>query len=395
MKEKKSILFVNGHLNVGGVEKALVDLLSWLDYNRYDVDLLLLQGRGDYEDRIPKQVRIIERDTRCLEGPFGKVILRNAIRFKFYSVFFRIVQSLANLYGKGRLSLLKYLLPIRRHYDVAVAFRHDQCAEIVAYAVKAGKKLCWWHHGEVNLSDNKIQQIESLWGYFNKVVTVSEGCKRMLLDRFILDPEKIAVIPNLIDTNHIISLAGDVLPYDTESRTVIVSLSRLSPEKHMENAVMAARYLVDNGYLDFVWYIIGDGECGRDLKALIESEGLNEHFVLKGKLINPYPFLKSADVFVHPSYVESQGISVLEAMSLGVPVVAARSVGVESFLIDGENGVLVERIGGVSLAEGILTILRMNSDQCEHITSDALSMVREQYSPVSVINAFDGLINVS
>ena len=51
--QRKKILFINGHLNVGGIEKSLVDLLNWIDYSRYDIDLLLLEGKGDYVESLP------------------------------------------------------------------------------------------------------------------------------------------------------------------------------------------------------------------------------------------------------------------------------------------------------------------------------------------------------
>ena len=48
----KSILFINGHMNTGGVEKSLLDILRRLDYGHYNVDLLLLEELGDYADEI-------------------------------------------------------------------------------------------------------------------------------------------------------------------------------------------------------------------------------------------------------------------------------------------------------------------------------------------------------
>ena len=45
--EKKKVLFINGHLNVGGVEKSLTDILRHMDYDQYEVDLLLLEDTGD------------------------------------------------------------------------------------------------------------------------------------------------------------------------------------------------------------------------------------------------------------------------------------------------------------------------------------------------------------
>ena len=54
----KSILFINGHMNTGGVEKSLLDILRRLDYGHYNVDLLLLEELGDYADEIPSDVHI-------------------------------------------------------------------------------------------------------------------------------------------------------------------------------------------------------------------------------------------------------------------------------------------------------------------------------------------------
>ena len=47
-KMKKKILFINGHLNTGGVEKSLADILRKIDLNKFDVKLLLLENYGDY-----------------------------------------------------------------------------------------------------------------------------------------------------------------------------------------------------------------------------------------------------------------------------------------------------------------------------------------------------------
>lgn len=51
--KRKKILFINGQLNVGGIEKSLVDLLNWIDYSQYDINLLLLEGMGGYVESLP------------------------------------------------------------------------------------------------------------------------------------------------------------------------------------------------------------------------------------------------------------------------------------------------------------------------------------------------------
>ena len=74
---KKRLLFVNGHLNVGGVEKSLVDLLKAIDYDKYEVDLVLFEELGDYIDEIPKEVNIKFYDLTNTYGAFLKCIFSN------------------------------------------------------------------------------------------------------------------------------------------------------------------------------------------------------------------------------------------------------------------------------------------------------------------------------
>ena len=62
----KRILFVNGHLNTGGVERALADVLRHMDYSKYAVDLLLLEDTGDYAAELPPEVEVPEDEVFSL-----------------------------------------------------------------------------------------------------------------------------------------------------------------------------------------------------------------------------------------------------------------------------------------------------------------------------------------
>ena len=56
---KRKLLITAMSMNIGGAEKSLVNLLNLLDYNAYDVDLLLFQRRGDFLPQVPAQVNVI------------------------------------------------------------------------------------------------------------------------------------------------------------------------------------------------------------------------------------------------------------------------------------------------------------------------------------------------
>ena len=88
--------------------------------------------------------------------------------------------------------------------------------------------------------------------------------------------------------------------------------------------------------------------------------------------------LKAADVFARPSRSEGLGISFLEAMAAGLPVVATPVGGIPDFLTDGETGLFCEVQNPKSIAEKVQMLLSDNSLR-ERITQNASTMIRERY----------------
>ena len=354
---KKKLLFVNGHLNVGGVEKSLADLLSNLDYHKYDVDLLLLEDKGTYLQQIPKEVNIIFFNTTKAYGPLLKSIFLNLFTLQWSMIWYRIILLIANKLGKTYLSLLRYILSLKSIYDVAIAYRPGICADIVAYTVKSKKKIVWWHHGEINISLSEINEYNKTWYLFDNIVTVSNACKKMLEQTFNNHSNKIIVIPNMIDIIQIVKKAGDMSPYNKNTRIKFVSVGRLCTEKHFEDTINVVTQLLNDEIKDFHWYIIGDGNLRKKLETLIKEHCVGNYITLLGKKNNPYPWIKYADIYVHPSYVESQGLAILEAMTLNTPCVVCRSAGSSEFVIDGVNAIMTEP-NPISLYNGVLKMIK-------------------------------------
>ena len=340
---KKRLLFVNGHLNVGGVEKSLVDLVKAIDYDKYEVDLVLFEELGDYIDEIPKSVNIKFYDLTNTYGAFFKCILSNLKPNKFKYLFIRIIFNLKRIFGVGAISLLKSLFKDLGTYDYAIAYRIGICSEFVAYIVDAKKKISWWHHGSYDYNQKQTKTIDQVYDKFDYVVSVSQGCKDMILENVNISPQKIVVIPNIIDFEDIQKKSLEKIEDNLFDKDFIniVSIGRLSPEKGMINCVLSCKQLIDLGY-KIKWFLIGDGVEYEKIKTEIENNKLEGYVFLLGRKKNPYSYLRHADIYVHPSYVESMSITVLEAMCLDKPVVVARSIGPSEFIRDGENGLLVD-----------------------------------------------------
>jgi glycosyltransferase involved in cell wall biosynthesis len=353
---KKRILFVNGHMNVGGVEKSLLDILRHLDYGKCDVDLLLLEDLGDYIQEVPPQVHVVFKDLTNTYGPTINSLKRCVTQRDWLGFRMRLIFLLETMCGPKVLRLARVLLLVQAEYDCAIGYRPGICSNLVAYAVKARRKITWWHHGELNMDADRLAAYEKTCQRFAQVVAVSQGCAHMLSEAMPSIANRITVIPNMVDGASIRAKAELFNPYRAQPGLRLVTVGRIFPEKHVENVVYAAERLLRQGLTDFHWHIVGDGTERGKIEAMIKDKHLEDCVSLEGSQPNPYPFVKHATLYVHTSYIESQGLTILEAMALGIPCVVTRSPGPEEFLRDGENGILVEQ-NVDSLGDAILEVV--------------------------------------
>lgn len=174
---------------------------------------------------------------------------------------------------------------------------------------------------------------------------------------------------------------------------VLISTSRLVPKNGLEDLIDATKFLVDKGY-NVKTIILGDGPLKNKLKqriikyqpegAMIEMSriGKAQHIVLFGSESQKYipGRLDMADIFVRPSLSEGLGISFLEAMVRGLPVVATPVGGIPDFLKDGETGWFCKVRDPQSIAEKVEYILdEKNSQEVKRVVENARQMVEEKY----------------
>lgn len=338
MATKKKLLFINGHLNTGGVEKSLVDVLQHLDYDRYEVDLLLTESLGDYASTVPEQVNVILKSIENTYGAFFKCILRCIMKHDWFSLKMRLIFLAQKFFGIQCISMAKKMLTKGKHYDCVIGYRRGLCTQIAAFAVNADFRISWWHHGSVNVDASYLKEVENC----QKIAVVSNACKEMLIEAFPSLEAKLVTVPNMVNPKWIAQKAVAFDPYSDKNLFHIVSVGGLVPEKHFDNAICTARKLKDRG-ISFQWHLVGDGVLRRELENKVRKMDVADCFLFEGNQANPYPYMKHADLFVHPSYVESHGIVVLEALALGMPCVVTKSLGPCEFIVDEINGVLTER----------------------------------------------------
>ncbi|MGN0417204.1 glycosyltransferase [Anaerostipes faecalis] len=341
---KKKILFINGHMNSGGVEKSLLDILCHIDFHKFSVELLLLEDLGDYYEEVPREIKVRLFDLHNTYGNIWICIIR-CIRLKDWKcLWVRIVFLFTKYFGKEKLRWIGKTIVGNQEYDCVVGFRPGIVSELAAYSVKSRNKITWWHHGEFNLDEKQARDYLNVCKKMNQIVVVSNGCRQFLIEKFPNLKEKMQVIPNMLDIRRIQKKANAYIPFQKEKGKLdLVTVGRLSPEKHLENVVYAAKYLINIGKDNFRWFIVGEGEEREYLEKLIQDKHLCNYVILVGNKVNPYPYMKCADLVIHTSYVESQCLVVLEAMALGKVCVVTESVGPKEFAVDGENCLLAKQ----------------------------------------------------
>lgn len=362
----------------------MLDILQHLDYDRYEVDLLLLEELGDYVPMLPPQVHVRLKCLKNTYGPFFKSMLRCVQQRDWFCLRMRVIFLLMKLFGQERISLAKSILTEKKYYDCAIGYRRGICTQIAAFAVNADRRLSWWHHGTVNVDGDSYLKEVSLC---DKIAVVSDAAKQMLEEAFPALEGKLVMIPNMLDALKIKKQASAFAPYDRNHILHIVSVGGLVPEKHFQNAIRAAKALKEEE-IAFRWHLLGDGMLHDILLHYANEEDVVDCFIFEGNQPNPYPYIKNADLFVHPSYVESQGIVILEAMALGVPCVVTKSRGPCEFIKDGVNGLLTEQ-SPESLTEKVLEILR---DQALYQRIKENTRCPERFAPETVMKKIDALL---
>jgi len=121
---------------------------------------------------------------------------------------------------------------------------------------------------------------------------------------------------------------------------------------------------------------VGGGDLLSEMKNIAQELGLQGHIAFTGFQKEVGHFLKAFDIFVLASYLEGLGTSVLEAMSIGLPVVGTKAGGITEMIINGENGILVPSQNPVELSQAILTLAK-NPHLRQEYGNNALKSVQK------------------
>ena len=201
--------------------------------------------------------------------------------------------------------------------------------------------------------------------HFNKVIAVSKQAKQSFPKCM---QSNMIFINNPVDDNKF-KLKADTIGKD--NKNVIISVGRLCESKNHLLLIKSFQKILPESN-NWVLHIYGDGELKNSLIDYINEHNLQKKVILKGLAINIYEVLSKAQLFVTTSKYESLGLSVVEALNVGLPSIAFKKCsGVNMLIKNNYNGILVEGSmdSDVELSKVLLNLLK-NSEKRKQLASN-------------------------
>lgn len=339
---RERILIYMGDMRLNGITASGMSLLSNIDYDRFDVSAYYLASRDVNApanvDALPDEVRLIPR--------VGAIAVSRSER--------KVLQALQQ---GGLPTSVKTVDEIPERQMFVDEWRRcfgdvhfDRVLDFSGYAIfwnliflqaPTEFRAIWLHNemaadaqrevlGKRHLQE-KLQSVFTTYRFFDSLVSVSEELNRVNSRdlAWAAAPERFSFSRNTINADRIRTMAarpltGPVVEWISTQKSaghvIFVAVGRLSTEKNHERLLRAfARVSSENPNIRLV--IIGGGPLESHLRSLTVELGLAERVLLTGLQKNPFALLEMCDCFVLSSDYEGQPMVILEALTLGLPVV--------------------------------------------------------------------------
>lgn len=365
---KPSILIFSQAMELGGVERSLLGLLDSIDYDRYDVDLFLMRHSGELMPYLNPKANLLPEIPQyaSLAVPMASLIktgqfdvLCGRLQGKLATRRFDKQHpsdkpSVTALTYSHKYTLRSMPQVSDKTYNLAISFLTPHY--FTRERVKAKKYAAWIHTDYTALSFDRATEI-AMWNKYDAICGVSEQTSKGFQNAFPELAGKVQTIENILPKESICTQAEELqADMPSEEGIVLLSVGRFCDAKNFDNVPDICRRLVEDG-LDVKWYLIGYGGDEPQIRQKIVEAGMEDRVIILGKKDNPYPYMRTCDLYVQPSRYEGKAVTVREAQLLCKPVVITNYATSGSQLENGVDGVIVP-MDNEGCAAGIAALLR-------------------------------------
>jgi glycosyltransferase involved in cell wall biosynthesis len=376
---------------IGGAEASILTLSRNIDKSRFNITVIL-PSRGNFSRELEKTgipFHIIYLPLELIRLKRGKA-LRSFLFIMAYSLYIHFFFIKLCIYLKKQKFDLILTNTVKAHLYGSVA------------AYLCGIPVIWRFHDLLSPGDFSptLIKVITLFGklFPKKILAVSKTTEDYLVKNGI-KKNKIEVVfsgidQELCDSKDFIDIRHELRIGDGVK--LVGCIGRLIPQKGQKIFILAIPEVIRR-YPETLFLIVGDAflmEEGykKELFEIIMENRIGSHIKFTGFRTDIKDLIKSLDIVVFPSIaLESFGLSLLEAMSLGRPVIASKVGGVCEIVEDGINGILIEPDRPEQISDRVIYLLS-HQDVSEEIGENARRTVIAKFSLKTYVTAMEKVL---
>lgn len=376
--QKIKVLFRHRFMEMGGVEKVILSIITHLNPEKFDVTVCLNLNQGELRDEFPKHVKkLYLTDGR---EDFSKNPLIHKLQLIRRKIKLSRIQKDPKIYDR---------VLGNKKFDIEVAPSYSTFSSVINSSNTASRKLGWFH-SEINVPKLQplVPDILKNFPQFDHMIYCSQKIKDMMHQYYpdLKYPGESVVI-NAIPIEEIKRKAQEKIEPFPEG-PVFVSVGRLHDRKGYHKLIDAHKKLIDEGFHHTV-IIVGNGEEMQNLTDQIRTNNVQDTFILAGNRMNPYPYIKNADYFILSSESEAWPLVIAEALILQKPIIATDTGDIGIMIKDRETGYLINYDTNEMYA-AMKTFLT-NPELISRIRKN-LETIEDQFDNQKIFDAVEGIL---
>ena len=226
------------------------------------------------------------------------------------------------------------------------------------------------------------------------IIAVAAACRDFLIDHESIPPEKITLVPNAIDLRRFSPGNADRaqsrksfgVPLDAK---VIAGVGRLNPQKNFSLFLDIAAALAPR-FPELRFLLAGEGPEESMLREKVGVLGLTDRIFFAGYVADTRQVYAAADILLMPSRFEGLPMTLLEAMAMGLPVVASKLDGIAEVIEDGREGFLIEPTDTQGFVDRCAALLE-NPAKSSELATNARTKIEARFSVERMTSAVEAI----
>lgn len=291
-RKKKRLLFTSVNMDLGGIERALVNLVNRIDTKKYDVEIVLEEKKGVFLNKIKNDIVVRE----CKVSNNSIVILRKLINVS-RKVFFKVINY--------------------HNYDFSCCYATYSYSSS-KLALMASTNTAFYVHSDYRVIYSEDSEFYEFFESrkirnYKHIIFISNENMKGFLEKYKELKNKSRVFNNFIDTEEIRKKSQETIKIKKNTKqTVFVFVGRLDDcSKKVSRQINLVKEIPS---IDL--WIVGDGPDRNKYEDEVKQYNLEKRITFFGTKENPFPYMKQADYVILTSDYEAFSVALLEAVFL-------------------------------------------------------------------------------